>query len=227
MSRKVDYNKLMEEELAVVDDATSRAPIHSKPNLLLHVCCAPCSSACLERLVNHFEVTVFFYNPNIQPEVEYQKRLEEVQRFIQLYSENLKTEIKLIVGTYDRGDFFTATKVKEDLEMQLAPERGERCRRCYQFRMEKTFAYARDNRYDYVATTLTLSPYKDAEKVNQIGEKIAKDSFSIYSLFPTKYLFSDFKKKNGFLRSKQLSKEYNIYQQNYCGCEYGGILSAK
>ena len=194
----MNYNILMEEEIEKFGDRV--------PKLLLHACCAPCSSSCIERLSNFFEITIFYYNPNISNEEEYLKRLEEVKRFVSEFK--TKYEVKVIDGRYDPNEFFEIAKGLEN-----EPERGARCYKCYKLRMEETFKFASKHDYDYVATTLTLSPYKKTDWINKIGEELNNK-------YSTTYLYSDFKKKNGYKRSIELSKEYNLYRQDYCGCIY-------
>ena len=194
----MNYNILMEEEIEKIGDRV--------PKLLLHACCAPCSSSCIERLSNFFEITIFYYNPNISNEEEYLKRLEEVKRFVSEFK--TKYEVKVIDGRYDPNEFFEIAKGLEN-----EPERGARCYKCYKLRMEETFKFASKHDYDYVATTLTLSPYKKTDWINKIGEELNNK-------YSTTYLYSDFKKKNGYKRSIELSKEYNLYRQDYCGCIY-------
>ena len=174
--------------------------------LLLHSCCAPCSSYVLEYLSNYFKITVFYYNPNISPEEEYIKRKEEQKRFIK----NLKTKYKVeyIEDSYDNDKFL---EISKGLERDI--EGGNRCFKCYNLRLEKTARLAKEKRFDYFATTLTVSPYKNSNKLNEIGESL-QDKYNV------KYLFSDFKKKNGYKRSIELSREYNLYRQDYCGCEF-------
>ena len=194
----MNYNILMEEEIEKFGDRV--------PKLLLHACCAPCSSSCIERLSNFFEITIFYYNPNISNEEEYLKRLEEVKRFVSEFK--TKYEVKVIDGRYDPNEFFEIAKGLEN-----EPERGARCYKCYKLRMEEAFKFASKHGYDYVATTLTLSPYKKTDWINKIGEELNNK-------YSTTYLYSDFKKKNGYKRSIELSKEYNLYRQDYCGCIY-------
>ena len=183
----------------------------NKPKLLLHVCCAPCSSHCLEILDNFFDVTVFYYNPNISPFEEYQKRLLEEKNFVKLLYPNTK----VVEAEYDNDNFETIVKGLENL-----PEGGARCKLCYHMRLEETAKYARDNKYDFFTTSLTISPYKNSKILNEIGEKVAKQ-------YGVDYLFSDFKKEDGYKRSIELSKKYNLYRQNYCGCKYSKIAREK
>lgn len=176
------------------------------PTLLLHSCCAPCSSYCLEYLSNFFKITIFYYNPNITEEEEYKKRVEEQKRFI--HELPAKYPISFIEGAYTPEKFYQIAKGYEKV-----PEGGERCFRCYQLRLEESGRVAKENHFDYFTTTLSISPLKNAEKLNEIGEEISKQ-------FDIPYLYSDFKKKEGYKRSILLSKEYQLYRQDYCGCIY-------
>jgi hypothetical protein len=183
-------------------------------NLLLHSCCAPCSSYCLEYLRQYFRITVFYYNPNISFEEEYRKRVEEQKRLIQVFNQQVVDgqatgfPIKIIEGDYEPDKFFDMAKGLEDCK-----EGGERCFKCFELRLKKTAELAKSGGYDYFTTTLTISPLKNAAKLNEIGEMLACE----YGL---NWLMSDFKKKNGYKRSTELSKEYNLYRQDYCGCAY-------
>ncbi len=170
------------------------------PSLLLHACCAPCAVACLERVVEHFDVTLFYYNPNITERDEYEKRLKELKRVSHAYGVNV------IDGKYCENAFFEYVKGYEQ-----EPERGKRCELCFRLRLEKTQETA-NNKFDYFATTLTLSPLKNANLINEIGLSITANN--------TKYLPTDFKKRGGNLKSKELSQKYNLYRQNYCGCVF-------
>ena len=175
-----------------------------RPRLLLHSCCAPCSSYCLEYLSEYFEIEDFYYNPNISPGEEYRYRVSELDRLIG--EMDLKNPVTLIEGRYDPQDFFEAVKGYED-----EPERGARCGICFKLRLEEAARMAADRGADYFTTTLSISPLKDAELLNRIGGEMAEK-------YGVPYLYSDFKKKGGYLRSIELSKEYNLYRQNYCGC---------
>ena len=175
-----------------------------RPRLLLHSCCAPCSSYCLEYLSEYFEIEDFYYNPNISPGEEYRYRVSELDRLIG--EMDLKNPVTLIEGRYDPQDFFEAVKGYED-----EPERGARCEICFKLRLEEAARMAADRGADYFTTTLSISPLKDAELLNRIGGEMAEK-------YGVPYLYSDFKKKGGYLRSIELSKEYNLYRQNYCGC---------
>lgn len=193
----MNYDKLMEEQMSSTKEGST---------LLLHACCAPCSSACLERLSNFFKITIIYYNPNITEEKEYLKRLEELKNFIQKIK--VKYPINIIDTRYDPKEFFEISK-----GLEKEKERGKRCYKCYELRLEETAKVAKENNFDFFATTLTLSPYKKTDWLNEIGENLSNK-------YQTSYLYSDFKKKNGYKRSIELSKEYNLYRQDYCGCIY-------
>lgn len=176
------------------------------PTLLLHSCCGPCSSSVLEYLATYFKITVYYYNPNIYPFEEYNKRLMEQSRIINELPS--KYPIKFVEGNYENEKY---VKMVEGLEKEK--EGGKRCFMCYRMRLEESAKLAEKLNYDYFTTTLSVSPYKNAQKINEIGEELSKK-------YNCKYLYSDFKKKNGYLRSIELSKEYNLYRQDYCGCQY-------
>ncbi|MDD3392097.1 MAG: epoxyqueuosine reductase QueH [Bacilli bacterium] len=176
------------------------------PKLLLHSCCAPCSSYVLEYLSNYFEITVFYYNPNITDEKEYNRRVIEQKKFIDLLQPYHK--ISYIEGDYEPSLFLSATN-----NFKNEKEGGARCEICYGTRLENTAKKAAQLGYDYFTTTLSISPYKNALLLNQIGEKLEQK-------YQVKYLYADFKKKNGYKRSIILSKKYNLYRQDYCGCSY-------
>jgi len=189
------------------------------PKLFLHSCCAPCSSYVLEYLRQYFKITVFYYNPNISMEQEYRKRVEEQKRLISAYNENLDKEISdgrettgylidIVEGDYEPEYFYQIAK-----GLEQCPEGGERCFACYELRLKKTAEAAAKSGFDYFATTLTISPLKNAIKLNEIGEQLANE----YNIC---WLPSDFKKRNGYKRSIELSQEYGLYRQDYCGCIY-------
>lgn len=180
------------------------AKLHEGDELLLHACCAPCSSAVLERLSNFFKITIFYYNPNITNKDEYHKRVLEVKKFISEFK--TKYAISFIEGKYDPDRFFAINKGLEN-----EPERGRRCYKCYKLRLEETARVASSLGYRNFCTTLTLSPYKNSNWLNEIGSELNKK-------YESNYLYSDFKKKNGYKRSIELSHEYNLYRQDYCGC---------
>ena len=193
---KRNYQREMEAEIARLEGR--------RPTLLLHSCCGPCSSAVLERLTEHFRVTLLYYNPNIEPEEEYLHRLSEQKRLLEL----LPGEIPLLPCDYDNAAFEAFAPAMAD-----APEGGERCLACFALRLDYTAARAEEYGFEYFTTTLSVSPHKNADNVNRIGEEAGKKH-------GVKYLFADFKKKNGYLRSLELSKEYGLYRQDYCGCRY-------
>lgn len=197
---KVNYQKELDK---VIDNLQSKNEV---PKLLLHSCCAPCSSYVLEYLSNYFDITVLYYNPNIYPKEEYEKRLNEQKGLIE--DMTFKYEVNIIEGTYNSDEFFEMCRGMEEIK-----EGGERCFKCYELRLRETLRIAEENGFDYFTTTLTISPFKNAQKLNEIGEKLTKNS-------KVKYLFSDFKKKEGYKRSIELSSEYNLYRQDYCGCVF-------
>ena len=176
------------------------------PTLLMHSCCAPCSSYCLNYLAEYFSITVLYYNPNISPKEEYDKRVQEQIRLIGELS--LKNKVRFIEGNYEPERFYQMAEGMEHL-----PEGGERCFRCYELRLREAAEYAARLKMDYFTTTLSISPLKNAEKLNEIGERLAKE-------YGISYLCSDFKKKNGYKRSVELSREYGMYRQDYCGCVF-------
>ncbi|MBQ4434906.1 MAG: epoxyqueuosine reductase QueH [Clostridia bacterium] len=204
---KIRYDLLMDRE---IENLRRRGV---RPRLLLHVCCAPCSTACLEKLTEAFEVTCFYYNPNIEPEAEFERRFAELVR---LTGEMPMAGVPEVVkGAYEHERFFELAKGLEDV-----PEGGERCTRCYRLRLEETARAAKAGGYDYFTTTLSVSPYKNAEKLNRIGAELAE-------AYGVPYLFSDFKKYDGYLRSIRLSGEYHLYRQDYCGCVYSKAQAEK
>ncbi len=176
------------------------------PKLLLHACCAPCSSYVISYLSNYFDITILYYNPNIDTEEEYNYRLSELERFVKVYK--TKYPVKVVSLGYLKEEYDNLVK---GLEME--PERGKRCLLCYKLRLEKSFIYAKNNNFDYITTTLTLSPHKNSKVINEIG----KDLENKYNF---KYLYSDFKKRDGYKKSIILSHDYNLYRQDYCGCKY-------
>lgn len=204
---KINYQLAMEREL------TEIARREGRPRLLLHSCCAPCSSAVLERLTDWFDLTVFYYNPNIAPEEEFLRRVEEQRRLIAELPH--AHEIQFRCGEYESEAFEALARGLEDM-----PEGGERCTRCFQLRLGKTAALAAREGFDYFTTTLSISPLKDAQRLNAIGGELAEQ-------FGVAYLFSDFKKKNGYKRSCELSLEYGLYRQDYCGCRFSQMEREK
>lgn len=199
------------------------ASLAEPKKVFLHSCCAPCSSYCMEYLRQYFDVTVFYYNPNIMNEEEYYKRVQEQQRLIDAYNrmeeisaineekghivQNLR-KIAYVEGSYDVNRYLDTIK-----GLEFCPEGGSRCARCFELRLKETARVAKEMEMDYFTTTLTISPLKNAELINQIGNRIGKE-------MGIAFLPSDFKKNNGYLRSIELSKEYDLYRQDYCGCDF-------
>ncbi|HCH28593.1 MAG TPA: hypothetical protein DEW35_03700 [Ruminococcaceae bacterium] len=197
---KENYQALMEKEFENIEKGGK------KPTLLLQCCCAPCSSAVLERLKEHFDLKIYFYNPNIYPQEEYEKRLGEFEKL--LFSPRFAEKIEMVPSEYSQGDFENAIKGYENEK-----EGGARCEKCFRLRLFETAKKAKETGADYFCTTLTVSPHKNAELLNKIGEEAEKE-------YGVKFLRSDFKKKEGYKRSIELSNELNLYRQNYCGCKY-------
>lgn len=197
---KINYQK----KLDTIIERNKREDI--LPSLLLHSCCAPCSSYTIEYLSNYFKIAVLYYNPNISPREEYEKRKAEQIRLIQ--SMPVQNKVNFVDCDYDCNAFFEIAKGYEQCR-----EGGERCFRCYELRLRKAAEEAKKGGYDYFCTTLSISPLKNAQKINEIGERLSE----AYSVL---WLPSDFKKREGYKRSIELSKEYNLYRQNFCGCVY-------
>lgn len=198
MQPKPNYQRQLDEIINHLGEET--------PSLLLHSCCAPCSSYCLEYLAQYFRITVLYYNPNISPAEEFTKRAEEQKRLVSEMP--LKNPVTVIVDDYDPQEFYSAVKGLEHI-----PEGGERCFACYRLRLERAARYAAENGFDYFCSTLSISPLKNTVKLNDIGSELS----DIYSV---KHLPSDFKKRNGYKRSIELSREYGLYRQDYCGCAF-------
>ena len=201
IAQKINYDRLMQETIKNLgsDDKT----------LLLHSCCAPCSSSVILKLAPFFKLTVFYYNPNIDTDKEYAKRAEEQRHLISIYNEeNISShKIEIIKEAYDPQEFYEISQGLED-----CPEGGERCMRCYLLRLKKTAERAKKDGFDFFTSTLSVSPLKNAEKLNSIGLSLENEG--------CKWLQSDFKKRNGYLDSINLSKKYGLYRQDYCGCKY-------
>lgn len=196
----INYQKLLDAQLAQLSEA------QTKPALLLHACCAPCASYVLEYLSAYFKITLFFYNPNIDPAEEYARRLAELERFCE--QAPFAQGIALWPAPYDPENFTAAATGLED-----APEGGPRCQKCFRLRLERTAQLAREQGFDYFTTTLSISPHKNAQLLNQLGEELAQT-------YGVAYLCSDFKKREGYKRSITLSQEYGLYRQDYCGCRF-------
>jgi len=175
---------------------------NEKKSLLMHSCCAPCSSACIERVREHFNLTIYYYNPNIDGEEEFNLRANEQKRLCE------QTKVEYIQEKFDKAEFYAVTK-----GLESAIEGGERCFKCFYLRLKRTAEKAKEIGADYFTTTLTVSPLKNAQKINEIGEQISKE-------VGINFLPCDFKKNGGYLKSVELSKKYGLYRQNYCGCEY-------
>ncbi len=206
-----NYRLILDKTLADIKENGTR------PKLLLHACCAPCSSAVIEELALYFDITLYFYNPNIYPREEYDFRLAELHRLIAQMSASDAVskesaegiaKIKIAEGKYEPDVFFTLSKGYEKL-----PEGDARCEICYKLRLSETARYASEHGFDYFCTTLSVSPYKNAQKLNSIGEELSE-------LYGVPYLISDFKKRNGYKRSCELSQIFDLYRQNFCGCPY-------
>lgn len=180
--------------------------LEGRKNLLLHACCAPCSSYVLEYLTDFFDISLLYYNPNIFPESEYLKRVEQVKKLLSEIP--LKSSVRLVEGRYDPKEFFELSK-----GLETVPEGGERCFKCYRLRLEEAAREAKKGGFDYFTTTLSISPHKNADKLNEIGEELEGQ-------YGVKYLYADFKKKNGYKRSIELSRIYGLYRQDYCGCVF-------
>lgn len=198
---KINYQRELDQLIERIE-AEGRVP-----TLLLHSCCAPCSSYCIEYLSQFFAITVFYYNPNIYPDEEYYHRVKEQQRFISEFP--TKHPVSFIEGDFGKDRFYA--EVAKGLEKE--PERGARCTKCFELRLGETAKRAAAEGVDYFATTLTISPMKDVELLNSIGERLGQQ-------YGVEYLATEFRKKNGYLRSTQISKEYDMYRQDYCGCVY-------
>ncbi len=192
--QKTNYDKLMQEQIDNID---------GKKTLLLHSCCGPCSTACIERLKQFFDITIFYYNPNIYPKEEFDKRLYNQQKVIEYFK-----DIKIVSPTYEEETYLKTVKGLEGEK-----EGGKRCDECFKLRLKETALYAKLHGYDYFGTTLTVSSHKNEQHINQIGEEISKET-------NVNFLFSDFKKHDGYKRSIDLSKQIDLYRQNYCGCRF-------
>lgn len=200
VSNKVNYQHLLDRTLSML------AGNGKIPSLLLHSCCAPCSSYVLEYLSQFFDITIFYYNPNISPQAEYDKRVAEIKRLAGQMP--LPRPVRLLFGKYEPERFFGMAR-----GLETVPEGGERCFACYRLRLLETARAAAEGGFDYFTTTLSISPLKNAEKLNEIGQELSGE-------YGVAYLYSDFKKKNGYRRSVELSREYGLYRQDYCGCIY-------
>lgn len=196
----MNFQHLLDQEIVSIRNS------NTKPRLMLHSCCGPCSSSVLESLSNYFEITVLYFNPNIFPIQEYKKRLAEQQKLLLMM--RFPNKVDLMPGEYHRDSFYQAVKGLEN-----EPENGSRCIKCFALRLEETAKMAKDHGYDYFTTTLSVSPHKNAELLCDLGGALAEK-------YDIKFLFSDFKKRDGYKRSIELSEQYGLYRQNYCGCEF-------
>lgn len=219
---KVNYSKELEKKIAQFQKE------ERYPKLLLHACCAPCSSYCLEYLRQYFDITVFFYNPNIMNEPEYRKRVEEEKRLISEYNKQIETgnfegmnsdagarKIEIIEGDYIVRDYLDAVK-----GLESCPEGGDRCTKCFELRLEESAKIAKEKGFEFFTTTLTISPLKDAERLNRIGQEMGEK-------YGIEFLPSDFKKKEGYKRSIELSHKFELYRQDFCGCEFSRLEREK
>lgn len=193
-NQKINYDLKMQQQIN---------NLNGKKKLLLHSCCGPCSTACIEKLIKYFDVTIFYYNPNIYPHEEFDKRLVNQEKVLKHFK-----GVKIVVPDYEEQIFLQNVK-----GLELQAEGGLRCEECFKLRLKQTAIYAKLNGYDYFGTTLTVSSHKDEQKINQIGLKIANET-------NVNFLFADFKKHDGYKRSVDLSHEYGLYRQNYCGCRF-------
>ena len=200
---KINYSLILEDTIKKAEKAGKR------PTLLLQACCAPCSSYVLEYLSSFFDITLYFYNPNITPVEEYAYRYDELSRLVR---EMLPAgDVKAVKAEYNSDEFYNVVK---GLEGEL--EGGERCMRCYRLRLEASARYAAEGGFDYFTTTLSISPHKNSRRLNEIGAELSEK-------YGVRYLFSDFKKKNGYKRSCELSEKHGLYRQDYCGCEFSRV----
>lgn len=204
MQNKLNYQKCLLQEIESIKST------NKKPKLLMHVCCGPCSTACLGLVADYFDITLLFYNPNIHPKFEYDKRYGELLKFVNI--KNSKGyNIKIVNAIYNEQEYFNKVK-----GLEKEKEGGKRCTECFNLRLEYSAEYALENGFDYFTTTLTVSPHKNSQLINEIGNSLEKK-------YNIKYLFSDFKKNEGYKKSIELSREYNLYRQDYCGCIFSKL----
>lgn len=196
---KVNYDLKFQEELEKIKN--------QKPSLLLHVCCGPCSSNIIKELCTHFHITIYYSNSNIYPPEEYQRRFQELLHFIERFNKDFQQSISVIEDPYNHSEWVSHLYPLKDL-----PEGSLRCRLCYSLRMRRAFDYANIHHFDYWTTVLSVSPHKNSQWINEIGAPWQNET--------TKFLFADFKKNDGYLKSTQMTKEYGMYRQNYCGCMF-------
>lgn len=196
---KINYDLKFQEELKVIGD--------SRPSLLLHVCCGPCSSHVIKDLCNHFQITIYYSNSNIYPKEEYQRRFQELLYFVERFNQEYQQNIQVVEDSYNHEEWLA-----NEYPLKELPEGSLRCRLCYSLRMRRAFDFANIHHFDYWTTVLSVSPHKNSQWINEIGEQWQNNHL--------KFLYADFKKNNGYLKSTQMTKEYNMYRQNYCGCEF-------
>lgn len=196
---KINYDLKLQEELKKIAG--------TKPNLLLHVCCGPCSSHVLKELSQYFNITIYYSNSNIYPHDEYQRRFQELLYFIERFNADFHQHILVIEDPYNHSEWLSHLYPLKEF-----PEGSVRCKLCYSLRMRRTFDYAKINHYDYWTTVLSVSPHKNSQWINEIGDQWQSET--------PKFLYADFKKNNGYLKSIQMTKEYKMYRQNYCGCMF-------
>lgn len=196
---KINYDLKLQDELQKIQG--------SKPTLLLHVCCGPCSSNVIKELCQYFHITIYYSNSNIYPQDEYQRRYQELLSFIERFNKNLHQNIKVIEDPYNHPEWMSHMYALKELS-----EGSLRCRLCYNLRMRRAFDYAKIHHYDYWTTVLSVSPHKNSQWINEIGDS--------WQMSQPKFLYADFKKNNGYLKSTQMTKEYDMYRQNYCGCMF-------
>lgn len=227
MENKINYSRQTQKIIEGIEAERKGGSI-SAPRLLLHSCCAPCSSHCMEYLREYFRLTVFYYNPNITISQEYEKRLAEEKRLIAAYNRQVEEQdftgmhstpgahrIEILEAPYDPANWFEAVR-----GLEKCPEGGERCTVCFETRLRKAAQAAAQGHFDFFTTTLTISPLKDAPRLNTIGQRMAEE-------YGVAWLPSDFKKKDGYKRSIELSREFGLYRQNYCGCVYSREQAVK
>lgn len=196
---KINYDLKLQEELKKIGD--------TKPSLLLHVCCGPCSSNVIKELCTHFNITIYYSNSNIYPQSEYQRRFQELLHFIERFNQDYSQDIQVIEDPYNHSEW-----ISHMYPLKEFPEGSLRCKLCYNLRMRRAFDYARINHYDYWTTVLSVSPHKNSQWINEIGDSWQREE--------PRFLYADFKKNNGYLKSTQMTKEYGMYRQNYCGCMF-------
>lgn len=201
------YNKIMKMNYNIKFQEELKKIIDSRPSLLLHVCCGPCSGNVIKEIANIFDITIYYSNSNIYPNQEYYRRYQELLTFIKEFNQDFGHQIKVIEDPYQPKEYLDEIAIYKN-----EPEGGKRCFLCYQKRMTQAFKYANTHKFDYWTTVLSVSPHKNSQWINEIGASFEQTK--------TKFLYSDFKKNNGYLKSVQLANQYHLYRQSYCGCIY-------